>query len=108
MALYDIRTYRVIEGCMEKWVSFMATRVVPFIEERGMKVDAMFHGAEFDDVYKWIRHFDDESHRLEMRARVYGSDEWQETIKPIIRRLMDAAMAAVAKCGIVRSLLPRP
>lgn len=95
MALYEIRTYPVKEGCMEEWVTFMENRVVPYIEERGMKVDAMFRAAEDDSVYTWIRHFDDEAHRQELHEKVYGSAEWQTQIKPTVQRLVDVPNATV-------------
>jgi hypothetical protein len=95
MALFEIRTYPVYEGAMDEWTTFMESTIVPFIEERGMKVDAMFRGVEDPNVYVWIRRFSNESHREELYKAVYETDHWQTKIKPTVRRLVDVENAVV-------------
>ncbi len=95
MAIFEVRTYTVNEGCMDEWVSFMETRIKPYVEARGMKVDALFRSAASDDAFKWIRSFNDEVQRQEAYKAVYESEEWQETIKPTVRRLIDVPNAVI-------------
>lgn len=95
MALFEIRTYPVNEGAMDEWVAFMESTIVPFIEEKGVNVDAMFRGVEDANAYIWIRRFDDEEHRQELYRAVYETDHWQSKIKPTVRRLVDVANAVV-------------
>lgn len=95
MALFEVRTYPVFEGAMDEWSAFMEGTIVPFIEEKGMKVDAMFRAAEDQNVYVWIRRFDNEAHRQELYKAVYETDHWQTNIKPTVRRLVDVGNAVV-------------
>lgn len=80
---------------MDEWVEFMSSKIVPFIESKGMKVDAMFRGVEDPTVYVWIRRFDDEEHRQALYKAVYETDEWQTNFKPTVRRLVDVENASV-------------
>ena len=80
---------------MDEWVEFMSSKIVPFIEAKGMKVDAMFRGVEDPTVYVWIRRFDDEEHRQALYKAVYETDEWQTNFKPTVRRLVDVENASV-------------
>ena len=95
MPLFEVRTYPVKDGAMEEWVAFMEDAIVPFIEEKGMKVDAMFQGAQDPSVFVWIRRFDDETHREKLYKAVYETDHWQTQIKPTVRRLVDVEKAVV-------------
>lgn len=95
MPLFEIRIYPVKDGCMDEWVEFMRSKIVPFIESKGMKVDAMFRGVEDPTVYVWIRRFDDEEHRQALYKAVYETDEWQTNVKPTVRRLVDVENATV-------------
>ena len=95
MPLFEIRIYPVKDGCMDEWVEFMSSKIVPFIESKGMKVDAMFRGVEDPTVYVWIRRFDDEEHRQALYKAVYETDEWQTNFKPTVRRLVDVENASV-------------
>lgn len=95
MPIFEIRTYPVKEGAMDEWIAFMESTIVPFIEDKGMKVDAMFRGIEDPNVYVWIRRFDNEAHRQDLYEAVYQTDHWQTEIKPTVRRLVDVDSAVV-------------
>ena len=95
MALFEIRTYPVNAGAMDEWTGFMRSTIVPFIEDKGMQVDAMFRGTEDPNVFAWIRRFKDEAHRQELYQAVYETDHWQTQIKPTVRRLVDVENAVV-------------
>lgn len=95
MPVFEGCTYPANEGAMEEWVAFMDTAIVPFIEEKAMKIDAMFRGVEDPNAYIWIRRFDDEAHRQKLYKAVYETDHWQTNIKPSLRRLVDVGDAVV-------------
>jgi len=94
MPLFEIRTYPVKEGAMQEWLSFMHDKIVPHIEAKGMKVDAMFRGIEGPNTFIWIRRFDDETHRKALYEAVYD-DVWMSDFKPTVRRLVDVENAVV-------------
>ena len=95
MPLFEVRTYPVKEGAMEEWVAFMEEKIVPHIEGKGMKVDAMFRGTEDANTFVWIRRFDDEAHRTALYKAVYD-DVWMADFKPTVRRLVDVENAVVS------------
>ena len=95
MPVFEVRTYPVSEGATDEWIAFMESTIVPFIEDKGMKVDAMFRGIEDPNVYFWIRRFDNEAHRQDLYKAVYQTDHWQTEIKPTVRRLVDVDSAVV-------------
>ncbi len=95
MAIFEVRIYPVKEGGMDEWVAFMHDHVRPFIESKGMKVEAMFRGIEDPDRYIFIRRFDDAAHRVTATEAVYGSEEWQTNYKPTVRRLVDVENSVI-------------
>lgn len=89
MDLFEIRTYRIKDNGMDEWVTFMEERVVPFVTARGMKVHAMFRGAEDPSVFTWIRSFKDDAAREALYKAVYEDEEWLANMKPTVMRLLD-------------------
>ncbi len=86
---FELREYRIKPGQRERWVKFMEEVILPFQISKGMVVIGSFIGAEEDDLYIWIRRFDNEEQREALYAAVYQSDEWQNVIAPQIPEMMD-------------------
>jgi len=86
---FELREYRIKPGQRERWVKFMEEVILPFQISKGMVVIGSFIGAEEDDLYIWIRRFDNEEQREALYAAVYQSDEWQNIIAPQIPEMMD-------------------
>ena len=95
MALFEIRQYQVFPGKMDEWVEFMEQRIAPFMIAKGMVIPAMFRGEDNENLFIWIRRFDDEAHREALYKSVYETDEWQTSYKPTVRRLVDVENAVV-------------
>lgn len=95
MSLFEIRQYQVYPGKMDAWVTFMETRVAPFMTARGMVIPAMFRGEDDDNLHIWIRRFDDETHRQKLYKAVYESEDWQQNYKPTVRQLVDVEKTIV-------------
>lgn len=95
MAIFEVRIYPVREGGMDEWVEFMHQKVRPFIEDKGMKVEAMFRGLEDPNRYIFIRSFKDAEARAALTEAVYGSQDWQDNYKPTVRRLVDVENSVI-------------
>lgn len=80
--IFELRTYRIKKGCMDKWVQLMDDTVIPFQKEKGMRVIGSFVSLERDDEYVWMRRFENEEQRGELYDAVYGSDAWKNRIRP--------------------------
>lgn len=95
MSLFEIRQYQVKPGKMDEWITFMETRVAPYMIKYGMVIPAMFQGLEDKNLHIWIRRFNDEAHREKLYQIVYESEEWQSKFKPIVHRLVDVEKTVV-------------
>ncbi len=95
MGLFEVRQYFVRDGKMDEWVEFMETRIVPFVESKGMEPIALFRAEDDSNKFIWIRRFESEGHREDLYRDVYESEEWQVDFKPIVRSLIDVEKAVV-------------
>lgn len=95
--LFELRQYRMKPGQAENWVNFMHDVVIPFQTSKGMVVAGSFVGDEEDDLYVWIRRFEDEEHRVRLYAAVYESDTWKNEIGPRVRELIDREKIVVTR-----------
>ena len=86
--LIELRQYRCRPGQRARWVEFMDREIIPFQSSKGMVIMGSFTAEEDDDLYVWIRRFDDEAQRKEQYAAVYESDEWKESFVPRVLELI--------------------
>ena len=95
--IYELRQYRTKPGQREKWVDFMEQVIIPFQVSKGMVIAGSFVGEEEDDLYVWLRRFDDEAQREKLYEAVYGSDEWTNEIAPKVGELLDREKIIVTR-----------
>jgi hypothetical protein len=95
--LWELRQYRAKPGQREKLVRWMEEDVVPFQTSKGMVIAGTFTGEEEDDLFVWIRRFDDEAHRKQLYADVYGSDHWKQVLGPQAADLIDLEKIVVTR-----------
>ena len=86
---FELRQYRMKEGQRENWVRMMEEEIIPFQIAQGMVVIGSFVGEQEEDLYVWIRRFDDEAQREVLYAQVYQSDTWQNEIAPLVGEMLD-------------------
>ena len=94
---FELREYRTLSGERENWVNFMEEIVIPFQVSKGMVILGSFVGQEEDDLYIWVRRFEDEAEREKLYEAVYESDVWQNDIGPKIPTMMDRSKVVVRK-----------
>ena len=63
MAFFELRQYRIKDGRMNEWVEFMETEIIPYQVSKGMVVVGSFVAEEEEDLYIWIRRFENEEER---------------------------------------------
>ena len=69
--------------------------IIPFQVSKGMVILGSFTGQEEDDLYIWVRRFEDEAEREKLYEAVYESDVWQNDIGPKIPTMMDRSKVVV-------------
>ena len=94
---YELRQYRTRPGKRQEWVDFMEEVIIPFQVSKGMVIAGSFVGEEEDDLYIWMRRFDDEAQRERLYEAVYGSDEWTNEIAPKVGELLDRDKIVVTR-----------
>lgn len=80
--LFELRQYRTRPGQREAWVKCMEEEIIPFQVSKGMVIVGSFIGEEEDDLYIWIRRFENEEERKRLYKDVYESDYWKNEIAP--------------------------
>ncbi len=94
---YELRQYRTKPGQRQNWVDFMEQVIIPFQVSKGMVIAGSFVGEEEDDLYIWMRRFDDEAQREQLYEAVYGSDEWINDIAPKVGEMLEREKIVVTR-----------
>ena len=94
---FELRQYRMQEGQKENWVKLMEETIIPFQIAQGMVVIGSFVGEQEEDLYVWIRRFENEAQREQLYARVYQSDTWQNEISPLVADMLDRSKTVVTR-----------
>ncbi len=94
---FELREYRTLPGKRQDWVHYMEQVIIPFQVGKGMVILGSFVGQEEDDLYIWIRRFEDEAERERLYEAVYESDTWKNDIGPKIPDMMDRSKIVVRR-----------
>ena len=94
---FELRQYRIKDGRMDEWVEFMESEIIPFQVSKGMVVVGSFVGEEEEDLYIWIRRFEDEAERKKLYKAVYEDEHWTENLSPRVGDIMDRERIVVTR-----------
>ncbi len=72
--LFELREDRTRPGQRENWVRLMEERIIPFQVSKGMVVCGCFVGKEEEDLFVWLRRFENEAERERLYQGVYESE----------------------------------
>ena len=81
---FELRKYRVKSGKRETFVRWMEEEIIPFQISKGMVVVGSFVSQDDDDLFVWIRRFQNDEERERLGKEVYQSDYWQNEVNPRI------------------------
>ena len=71
--------------------------VALFQSSKGMVIVGSFVSPDEDDLYVWIRRFEDEADKERLYESVYESDTWKNEIAPKIPDMMDREKIVVRR-----------
>jgi hypothetical protein len=94
---FELRQYRVKPEKREEWVELMEKEIIPFQIAQGMVVIGSFVGEQEEDLYVWIRRFENEAQREALYQRVYESDYWKNEISPRVGDILDRERIVVTR-----------
>lgn len=87
--LFELRQYRIKDGKRARWVKLMEEEVIPFQISKGVVVVGSFIAEEEEDLYIWIRRFENEEERERLYKEIYESDYWVNEVKPQANEMLD-------------------
>ena len=87
--LFELRQYRIKGGKRSQWVKLMEEQIIPFQTSKGVVVVGSFVAQEEDDLYVWIRRFENEAKRKRLYKEIYESDFWVNEIRPQSEQMLD-------------------
>ena len=94
---FELRQYRTLPGQRQNWVRFMEEVIIPFQQKQGMTICGSFTGEDEDDLYVWIRRFEDEAEKDRLYKAVYESDYWKGEVAPKIPSMLDRDKIKVSR-----------
>jgi hypothetical protein len=95
--LFELRQYHTKPGQREKWAKFMDEIIIPYQISKGMVVVGSWVGEAEEDLYVWIRRFDNEEERARLYKEVYENDYWQKEISPQVGEMIDRSKTVVSR-----------
>ena len=97
MAFFELRQYRMQPGKREAWIAYMEEVIIPYQVSKGMIIVGSFAGEEEEDLYVWIRRFENEEEREQLYEAVYQNDYWQNEVSPVVATLIDRSKIVVTR-----------
>lgn len=94
---YELRQYRAKDGKRAELASYMEDVIIPFQVGKGMVISGSFTGEKEEDLYVWIRRFENEAEREALYTAVYQSDEWKNVIGPKVGDMLDRDKIVVSR-----------
>ena len=94
---YELRQYRAQPGRREELARYMEDVIIPFQVGKGMVISGSFTGEKDEDLYVWIRRFENEAEREALYTAVYQSDEWKNVLGPKIGPMLDRDKMVVSR-----------
>ena len=95
--LFELRQYRTKPGQRERWAKYMDEVIIPYQISKGMVIVASYVGETEEDLYVWIRRFDNESERERLYKEVYENDYWKNEVSPLVGDMIDRTKTVVSR-----------
>ena len=95
--IFELRQYRMLPGKRDEWIAYMDQVVIPSQTAAGAVILGSFAGLDEDELYVWIRRFDNEEERVRLYKEVYENDYWQKEISPLVGEMLDRTKTVVSR-----------
>ena len=86
--IFELRQYQIFPGQLDRWVEWMDTIAIPFLESIGMTIVGSWSVYETNS-YIWIRRFESESDRKRLTELQYENETWTNEMRPTINEMLD-------------------
>ncbi len=79
--LMEIRIYKIRPGMRQKFIEFFESKTIHAQEACGMRILGQFRSLQDDNVFVWLRAFDDAADRDVKKEAFYGGPLWLEELE---------------------------
>lgn len=86
--IFELRQYQIFPGQLDRWVEWMDTTIIPFLESLGMVVVGSWAVRETNS-YIWIRRFENDRDRERLTTLQYENETWVNEMRPTINEMLD-------------------
>jgi hypothetical protein len=70
-----LRTYTVNKGMMEDWIGLFNSKLIPLLNEAGIKVESTWINEE-KSQFIWIRSYGEDIKNIEIKEEKFYSSKW--------------------------------
>ena len=90
--LIEFREYTCHPGKREAWVNLMQDVIVPFQSSLGVVVLGMWVSETDQNIFYWMRRFENEAARVQIYKAVYESERWKNELLPLVQAHIDRSV----------------
>lgn len=94
--IIEIRKYTLKPGKREDFIRFFESVNRPALRAAGMQVFGPMRDEEHPDVVHWMRAFDSQEHREQVKQAFYDGPVWAEEVESIVMPIIEKFEASVA------------
>ena len=88
--LLEVRTYTIKDGKRDEFVDWFENDLLTPMRSCGIDVLGQFTSTEDANTFVWLRAFEDEADKDAKYAAFYGSDDWNNRLKPQAEALVES------------------
>lgn len=89
MMIIEMRTYKLKEGCRDRFLELFRAKSVPAHDEIGMKILVPFLSIEDADTFFFMRGFPDLQSREPMKAKFYEGELWKRELENVLMPMIE-------------------
>lgn len=95
--IIEVRTYTIKPGKRDEFVEFFHDGLMAEYAKYPITILGSFTSVDDDNTFVWLRAFEDEATREKALEQYYGSDHWNDTLKPKAQTMVESVDVKVVQ-----------
>ncbi len=95
--IIEVRTYTIKPGKRDEFVEFFHDKLMAEYAKYPIKILGAFTSVDDENTFVWLRAFDDAATRDKALEEYYGSDRWNDTLKPQAQTMVESVDVKVVE-----------
>jgi NIPSNAP len=88
--IVEVRSYRIVPGRREEFLSLFESRAVPALRAHGMKVLGPLIDVENPNKFVWLRSFPSLEERDRLKKAFYEGDLWKNELEALAMPMLES------------------